>query len=98
MDQYRYARQKLWEALYVLVGSGSIKERLGYAQTLLLVLQPDKDLPKELRGEFRALMLDLGRRAIHYTYRPTRINTRHPKADQLARSILDLYTALRSGI
>ena len=98
MDQYRYARQKLWEALYALVGSGSIKVRLGFAQNLLLTLQPQKDLPAELHGKFQTLMLDLDRRAIHYSYRPTRINTRSPKADQMATTILELYAALPNEI
>ena len=98
MDQYRYARQKLWEALYALVGSGSIKDRLGYAYSSLGILQPDKDHPLELRGQFQNLMTDLERRIVHYSYRPSRINTRHRKADQMAESILSLYIALRGGI
>ena len=98
MEQYGYARQKLWEALHILVGDGDIKVRLGHAQNLLLLLQPDTDLPEELRGKFRALMSDLSKRAIHYSYQPTRINTRHPKAGRMAETILSLYTELRGGI
>lgn len=98
MQQYSYALQKLWEAIYVLVGDGPIRDRLGYAFILLLTLQPEHDLPEHLRGKFCTLMADLNKRKITYTYRSTRINTRRPKSGHMATTILELYIELRGGI
>jgi len=98
MQQYRYALQKLWEAIYVLVGDGPIRDRLGYAFILLATLQPEHDLPEHLRGTFCTLMADLTNRKINYSYRSPRINTRHPKSGNMAKTILELYTSLRGGI
>ena len=97
-DEYHYARQKLWEAVNVLVGDGAIRDRLGFAQNYLSLLRPDEDLPEFLRPQFRSLMADLSNRAVYYTYRPTRIATRHPKSGKMAQMILSMYTDLRGGI
>jgi hypothetical protein len=98
MQEYRYAQQKLWEAIYALVGDGPIRDRLGYALTTLIVLRPEHDIPDHLRDKFSTLMADLTKRAITYSYRSTRVNTRRPKSGYMARTILELYTSLRGGI
>lgn len=98
MDKYCYARQKFWEAMYALVGDGTIKERLGYAQSYLMQLRPEQDLPEHLRQQFHALMADLRKRTIVYGYRPARINARRPKSGNMAQTILNMYTDLRGGI
>jgi hypothetical protein len=95
---YYYGRQKLWEAVNVLVGDGAMRDRLGYAQSYLLLLRPEHDLPEELRDKFRALMKELAERTIHYSYRPSRVITRHPKSGRLAQGIFDIYTELQGGI
>jgi hypothetical protein len=98
MEKYSYARQKFYEAIYALVGSGLIKDRLAAAYSYLVILRPEQDIPKSLRNKFNALMKELEGRTIHYNYRPTQINTRAPKADKLARAILECYMDLRGGI
>jgi hypothetical protein len=98
MPEYRYAQQKLWEAIYILVGDGPIRDRLGHALTVLVVLQPEQDIPGHLHGKFCTLMADLTKRAMTYSYRSTRINTRPPKSGKMAKTILELYTDLRGGI
>jgi hypothetical protein len=97
-DPYHYARKKFWEAVYALVSDGNIKDRLAHAQNDLLRLKPDEDLPENLRTRFRRLMRDLDDRTIHCSHRPSRVNTRHPKAGRMAMEILEIYTALRGGI
>jgi hypothetical protein len=82
-ERWGSARKKVWEAVYVLVGGGAARERLGYAFTLLGQLQPDRDLPEELRPRFKKLMKELSDRAEFTTYRPVRIITRAPKAGKL---------------
>ena len=47
------SRKKVSEAVHVLVGDGPMRERLGYAFPLLAQLQPDRDLPPDLRPRFK---------------------------------------------
>jgi hypothetical protein len=61
-------------------------------------LQPDKDLPEELRPRFKKLMKDLEKRAEVTSYRPTRIISKAPKAGKMGEEILSIYTALNDGI
>jgi hypothetical protein len=97
-EPYRYARQKLWQAVDCLVGDGPLRLRLGYAYTTLLILNADNDLPAELRDRFTALMQALDARADNEAHGPVTINTRAPKAGRLAGEVLSLYIALRGGI
>jgi hypothetical protein len=97
-EPYTYARQKLWEAVNVLVGDLPMKKRLGYARGLLLLLEPEKDLPEHLRSRFQALVEDLNKRVVHWDFRPSWVVSRHPKSGRMAEEILSLYTELRGGI
>jgi hypothetical protein len=92
------ARKKVWEPVHVLVGDGTARVRLGYAYGLLAQLQPDRDLPEELRPRFKKLMKDLSDRADEGKHRPVRIITSAPKSGKLAEEIMSLYTALNDGI
>jgi hypothetical protein len=95
--EHPYAPQKLWEATYVLVGDGTMSERLGFARQLLALLNPENDLPVRLQTRFRALMADLNQRVRQDDHR-RRIISRRPKSGRMAREILELYTDLLGGI
>jgi hypothetical protein len=97
-EPYRYGRQKLWEAVYVLVGDLPMGQRLGYARGLLLLLNPKDDLPEHLQARFQALMDDLNKRVVHWDFRPSWVVSRHPKSGRMAKEVLQLYTELRGGI
>jgi hypothetical protein len=97
-ERWGSARKKVWEALHVMVGDGAMRERLGFAYSLLLQLQPDRDLPEELRPRFRKLMRELEKRAEVTSYRPVRIVTKAPKAGKLGEEILAIYAELNDGI
>ena len=87
---HKYARKKLADALYALVGVGSIQERLTSAAQSLLLLQED-DLPDPQKAECAALREALMK---------TPLRDRRPRAVEdteavmLARQILDLHMAL----
>jgi hypothetical protein len=98
MEEYGYAREKLWAALDTLVGDGTIQYRLGNALTQLVRLRPKEDFPEELREEFSTLMADLTKRVIHSEWRSSWINTRRPKSGRMAKTVLSLYISLRGGI
>jgi hypothetical protein len=97
-ERWGSSRKKVWEAVNALVGDGSMRERLGYAFTLLAQLQPDRDLPEDLRPRFKKLMKELEARAQYTTFRPVRIITKAPKAGKLGEEIFSIYTALNDGI
>lgn len=97
-EQHASARKKVWEAVFVLVGDGSISKRLGLAYGLLAQLQPDRDLPEEIRPRFKKLMRELGERADDGKHRPVRIATRAPKSGNLAEEIFSIYIDLNDGI
>ena len=48
-----YAKQKLCDAVYALIGTATIDRRLTYAASYLLLVQP-RDLPVALRGDFES--------------------------------------------
>lgn len=97
MRQYTFARQKLWEALYILVSDGPLKERLGGAHAELSNLQLHH-FPENLRDEFQGLMIEFGKRVVHYAVRPSRVNAQRPVSTKMAHTVLGLYTKLRGGI
>jgi hypothetical protein len=92
------ARKKVWEAVYVLVGEGTVRERLGYAYGLLAQLQPDEDLPAEVRPQFEKLMKHLRDRANEGTHGPVLTIANAPRSRKLAEDILSIYVALNDGI
>lgn len=48
-----YAKQKLYEALNSLVGTGTLQQRLTFAALPLVVLNGDQGLPDEIVGPLR---------------------------------------------
>ena len=54
--EYSAARQKFWEALQGLVSSLPMRRRLGQALESLAQLDPDKDVPPEMKQEFERLL------------------------------------------
>lgn len=57
MNAYGYGWQKLYGAIHSLAGENSQKERLVNAIAYNLIhITPEKDLPSELRDEFRQFM------------------------------------------
>ena len=55
-----YAKQKLCDAVYALIGSSTIDRRLTYAASYLMLLQ-SRDLPAGMRDDFEKLLKKLTR-------------------------------------
>jgi len=49
-----YAKQKLCDAVYALIGTATIDRRLTFAASYLLLLQP-RDLPGGMRDDFEKI-------------------------------------------
>jgi hypothetical protein len=96
-----YVREKLWQALDVLVRAGSVQERLVYAADYLLRVKAD-EIPQPQRGEFEAVMHTLtkhpaereGEGSIHASVR----KLTDAEGSALAQKILSIYIDLRDGI
>jgi len=95
-----YARKKLLEALYVLVGSCSIQKRLCAAGGHLVCLGPDDFEPDDLET-FEAIMKSLTSAtpaAEEVSLEATTRRLTDQEGDKLADKILSLYTSIRGGI
>ena len=55
-----YAKRKLCDAVYALIGNATIDRRLTYAASYLMLLQP-RDLPAWMRDDFQKLKRKLTR-------------------------------------
>jgi|SRR5262249_41645400 len=55
-----YAKRKLCDAVYALIGTATIDRRLTYAASYLMLLQP-RDLPAGMRDDFEKLLRKLTR-------------------------------------
>lgn len=99
---YDYAREKFWQAVDTLVGSGNIQERLANAAMILIRLQPaDKDLPEELREEFGQLYHELTKETATGNEGNIVATTRKLTDEQgskLAKRIFSIYPKLHGGI
>ena len=100
---YDYAREKFWQAVDTLVGDGSIQERLANAATILIRLHPagDKDVPEELREEFKAVYHELTKENATGNEGKIAATTSKLNSEQaatLARRIFSMYTRLHGGI
>lgn len=99
-----YARQKLWEAVYGLVGTGPIQERLAGAALHLILLNKD-NFPPDLGPDYPTNMADR-----HSSIMDRLTNDHRGTFDEavarlsdddcakISREILELYTAARGGI
>jgi hypothetical protein len=99
---YHYSREKFWQAVHVLVGDGSIQERLaGAAMYLTRLHGPDEDLPEGQREEFRAVMNELTKEKAIGDEGNIQATTRKLSSEdgaKLAKRILNIYTELHGGI
>jgi hypothetical protein len=95
-----YGREKLYEAVNALVGSDAIQMRLTNATEALspLALQPDPDLPAELRDRFDALWLALTELPLSDEHDSTPRPVTDEEGAKLAREILSLYTEAMGGL
>jgi hypothetical protein len=94
-----YAKQKLFEAVYSLIGSSSIQERLTFAAVPLIILRSQPETPPvEIRGEFDALMQTLTKVPLStgtgYTPRPVTSE----EGEKLARQILSMFVTVMGGL
>jgi hypothetical protein len=80
------------------IGDGALRDRLGGAWNALPDLRPEEHLPESLRPKFRALMADLGRRAILPGKRSPQANTQGSKSTRMVETIFDLYISLLGGM
>ena len=59
MDEYYYAREKLWNVLRCLaIGEGDVRERLLCSRNDILLLS-ERDFPEDLRNEFVSIRKQL---------------------------------------
>ena len=91
---YNYARQKLWEAVSVLVGDGSIQQRLTFAATYLILLKPT-DLPEGLHLRFAEVYKVLTKTPLSTAsaYVPRSLD--EVESDTLAHEVLALFSTLQ---
>jgi hypothetical protein len=94
---FGYARQKFFEALYALIDTAPIDNRLTYATRYLVQLKAE-DLPADMRGDFEELRKALTKiplsSAASYVIRPVS----EEEARKLAKTILEMYTKLMGGL
>ncbi len=96
-----YVREKLWQAVDTLVGSGSIRQRLEDAAIYLIRLKP-AEIPARERDRFVEVMDTLtGHPAEQPGEGSIRASVRKlpdEEASALSRKILSIYVSLRGGI
>jgi hypothetical protein len=92
-----YARQKFFEAVYALVGTSTIDERLTFAAVPLVILAEDH-LPEEMRDEYRALRRALTKIPLStetsYQLRPIS----EDDGRKLAKQIFEMFVKLMGGL
>jgi hypothetical protein len=97
-----YAREKLWQAIHVLVTSeSSLQERLASAAIYLIRLQAKDDFPEEYQAAFEFIVDSLTHEPAVGDEGKIQATTRKMtdiEARQVAERILSLYTQLKGGI
>ncbi len=94
-----YARQKLYEALYTLVGSDTIDKRLTYAANYLVQLQSQPNqIPAKIADEFDDVLKALTKTPLSHTQSYTLRNVTEDEGTKLAQKILDMYVRLNGGL
>jgi hypothetical protein len=88
-----YLKEKLYEALRLLVGASDLDKRLAYAATTLIGLQ-DHQIPKEFKEQFASIRARLNTtpHSSERSHVPRQISEEDGR--KLAYDILDLYTQL----
>ena len=97
-ERYHYTRQKFWQAVDCLVGSGALSARLGFAFNYLLVLKAAADLPPSMHTKFEELMESLDRHAVRSNTHPLRVEMPDLEAARTAETIFAMHTELKGGI
>src|SRR5262245_5818268 len=92
-----YARQKIFEALYALVGDGTIDRRLTFAADALLKLQPDQ-IPASIADDYAEVRKALTTTALSHDRGFTERQLDGEAGSRLARKILDMYLRLSGGL
>jgi hypothetical protein len=92
-----YLKEKLYQALLSLVGSGELDARLTYAASALVVLQ-DRDVPPEYREKLPRIRFRLFTTPLssEKSFMPRQISEEGAKA--VAHDILGLFTAVMGGL
>ena len=92
-----YAKQKLCDAVYALIGSSTIDRRLTYAASYLMLLQ-SRDLPTGMRDDFEKLMRKLTRVPLSSATAPMPRPISEDDALDLAKAILSTLVQLLGGL
>ena len=92
-----YAKQKLYDAVYALLGTATIDRRLTYAASYLLLVQP-RDLPVALRADFENLLRKLTRISLSSARAPLPRPISGDDARDLAKAILSMLIQLLGGL
>jgi hypothetical protein len=95
--KWGYARQKLFEALNVLVGSGRLRLRLTYAADHLAKLK-SADFPADSRQTFKDLMALLTKTPLTSTIRYEVREITPREARRASETILSLYLKVSGGL
>jgi hypothetical protein len=97
MRKWGRARQKLFEALYVLVGPERLRLRLTYAADYLTKLTP-ADFPTSSQKKFKDLRALLTQTPLASTYRYEARQITPRQARRAAEAILSLYIVVSGGL
>ena len=91
-----YAKQKFFEAMYSLVGDGSIEMRLTYAANELDTIKA-QNLPENMRIDFASLIRELISKPLSNDagFIPRAVD--RDECNRLAQKILSMYAELLSG-
>src|SRR5215813_6258806 len=92
-----YAKQKLCDAVYALIGSSTIDRRLTYAASYLMLLQ-SRDLPAGMRDDFEKLMRKLTRVPLSSATANMPRPISEDDALDLAKAILSTLVQLLGGL
>jgi len=92
-----YAKQKLCDAVYALIGSSTIDRRLTYAASYLMLLQ-SRDLPAGMRDDFEKLLKKLTRIPLSSATSPLPRPISEDDALELAKAILSTLVQLLGGL
>jgi hypothetical protein len=92
-----YAREKLWQCLECLIGSGTLKQRLNWANDFYRRLMK-VHFPDRLHNDFLELEGVLNVNSAELAGVPTDKRLSNAGAKKAASAILRLYVELRGGI
>jgi hypothetical protein len=98
-DKYGYSKQKLYEAVLSLSGTGSLQERLTHAGLPLVALkEPAHENPPEIRDELESLVKAL-------TVKPLSDSSGYPArelsdddAAKISKRIVSLFVKVMGGL